>query len=476
MSTPQENIYEYNQKTTPEAVAPSVGGGHASSTVVSSAGGSVHRGVEQQPAMRSIAISHIPHRVLHFEPALKRESPGRIQPLSEFGRAPSNESTINNSLEFPKEQLYPDSHNTSSSDDVNLTPADRRWAVDHAVLQTRPDDYPLERTSRVIHGTKAEVISSRIAKCLQSRSIEAKFSKTENNVAECRNTDFCKFYIRLYLEKEGGDGGVLVEVQRLCGDCVSFMHDYRAVLDACEGKEVVKTVEKSIYWLLPLSEMSFMKDVPPLSKEEEVQPVNMTAELLASNQSDSNMLGMENLVTLTDSLQTVKPTAILSAKRILYPDHHDNKPFNMHNYVMSLVIFGNESEEKSFFEGTAMEEHDMRLRNLAICSVANSLALLAKEGCLSQTIDPCKDWYKDVLIPRLVQDLSTAGEHPHDGCYACRCLSSLATTCERLADKMKIVGGLYALKSAEEVGHSEFALLAQDASMCHKTIMRSCIY
>jgi hypothetical protein len=52
MSTPQENIYEYNQKTTPEAVAPSGGGGHASSTVVSSAGGSVHRGVEQQPAMR----------------------------------------------------------------------------------------------------------------------------------------------------------------------------------------------------------------------------------------------------------------------------------------------------------------------------------------------------------------------------------------------------------------------------------------
>jgi hypothetical protein len=26
------------------------------------------------------------------------------------------------------------------------------------------------------------------------------------------------------------------------------------------------------------------------------------------------------------------------------------------------------------------------------------------------------------------------------------------------------------------VGQSEFALLAQDASMCHKTIMRSCIY
>jgi len=279
----------------------------------------------------------------------------------------------------------------------------------------------------------------------------------------------------LYSVKDEGGSGVLVEIQRLCGDCLSFVIDCRALLDASEGNmgkdPSSPEGEQSLYLRMPVSEMSFFKNaaLPPV---DEAEPVNMTADLLASNHSDANLLGMESLVSLTDVTKTAKATAVLSAKRILCPGHQDNKNFNMHNYVMSLIIFGNDSEDNPFYEGTAFEDHAMKLRNLAVCSVANSLAIMASEGYLFDALDTCRDWYKDVLVPKLVQDLSTAKDHPHDACYASRCLSSLAMMCDRLVDKIKIVGGLYALQNAQEVGQNEFALLERDARKCHEMIMR----
>jgi hypothetical protein len=421
---------------------------------------------EQNPRMRSIAMVNAPHRMIHFEPSLKRESPGRIQPLSEFGRFPSDQS-----CDISLKDVYIEQKSTSPSWYVP-TP-DRRWVIDPSVLPFHPGDYPVERTSRVIRGVDVDVISCRLSKCLQARSIEAKFLEEEAHVATCRNMNFVKFYIRLYSVKN--EGGVLVELQRLCGDCVSFMKDCRALLDASEGveKKVQAVEEQSLFLSMPISEMSFFKTatLPPV---DEAEPVNMTADLLASNQSDSNLLGMESLSTLTDVNKTAKATAVLSAKRILCPEHEDNKTFNMHNYVMSLIIYTDECEERnSFYEGTAMEDHTMKLRNLAICSVANSLSLMVSEGHLFEALHSCCDWYKDVLVPQLVQDLSTAKEHPHDACYASRCLRSLAKSCRRCVDKIKIVGGLSALKTAQEVGQNEFALLEEDAKICHEIVQMS---
>lgn len=358
-----------------------------------------------------------------------------------------------------------------SSAPSDVPSIEHRWHI-VKTLPNHPGDYPVERTSRIVAGVDADTVSCRLSKCLQSRSIEAKFSTEDEHVVKCRNTSFVKFYIRLYTAKEGG---ILVELQRMCGDCVSFMKDCRALLDASEGieKKSPPAEEHSLFLTMPISEMSFFKtaSLPPV---DEAESVNMTADLLASNQSDSNLLGMESLSTLTDVKKTPKGTAVLSAKRVLCPEHEDNKTFNMHNYVMSLIIYTDECEDNDpFYEGTAIEDHAMKLRNLAICSVANSLSLMASEGTMFKVLHSCCDWYKDVLVPQLVQDLSTAKEHPHDACYASRCLNSLAKCCSRCVDKIKIVGGLSALKSAQEVGQNEFALLERDAKCCHDIVQSS---
>lgn len=416
--------------------------------------------------MRSVAIGPA-SRTIHFEPALRRVDPGEIAHLRPL-RGISQGAELVTSKTPPKPQLLFQRRSKSESSLV------RKWHVNHASLTIRPDDFPTLRTSRIVFGVEAHVITDRISDCLQSRSIKTKFSKTDGNVAKCRNTDFCKFSIQLY---SGENGGVLVEVQRLCGDCISFMKDCRAVLNAAEGKtEESHFCEDKPMWLrLPVSEMAFLKtaSLPPVTQEEEVDSVNVTAELLSSHQSDTNMLGMESLAIQTDPLKTLRSTAIMVSRMILCPDDPGNKSFNMHNYVMSLLIYGNE-DYQTFPEDSALEDHTAKLRNLAMSALSNAMSLFATENLLLTALSSNHEWYTSVLIPKLLQDLSTAALHPHDACYASRCLSTLAQSSVEFASKMKMAGGHEAVANAEEVGAREFALLARDAGSIHK-ILRCCV-
>jgi hypothetical protein len=263
------------------------------------------------------------------------------------------------------------------------------------------------------------------------------------------------------------------------------MRDCRAILDAAEGSKSSDSQgvkeEKPLYLRLPVSEMAFVKraSLPEISQEEQVASVNVTADLLSSRKSDSNMLGMESLVIQTDPLKTMKSTAILASRRILCPRDPGNGAFNMHNYVMSLLIYRNEEDAPSAVEEStsfsAFEDHNMKLRNLAMSALFNSLSLVSSEGLLLKVIAPNREWYTSVLIPKLLQDLSTAENHPHDACYATRCLSILAKSSGEFANKMQDEGGYDALKTAEEVGTREFALLARDAESCHKILTECCV-
>ena len=382
---------------------------------------------------------------------------------------------------LPKQQLPPKALSES-----NIA---QRWNVDHAALPRRPDDFPpLTHTNRVVRDENANVISNRISDCLRSRSIKTRFSKSRDNVAKCRNTDFCKFTVRLYA---GDGGGVLVEVQRLCGDAVGFMRDCRAVLNAAEGRVVGgekgrgEHEEIPIFLRLPVSQMSFLKDacLPEVTDEEQADTVNITADLLSSRQCDTNNLGMESLVILTDPEKTLKATAVLASRRILCPDHEANHHFNVHNYVMSLLIYddncaapSDSSAASSSTHGVAVfiEDHSTRLRNLAMSALSNALGLLSNEGLLSATIAPHREWYMTVLLPRLIGDLSAAALRPHDACYASRCLSVLAESSVDFAARLRAIGVCDAARNAEEVGVREFALLEHDARSCHM-IMRCCV-
>lgn len=272
---------------------------------------------------------------------------------------------------------------------------------------------------------------------------------------------------------------MLVEVQRLSGDAVSFARDCRALLNAAEGKSDDETLEEvqPLFLRLPVSEMKFAKSasLPPPTKSEEAESVDACAGLLSSRASDANVLGMEGLAILTDSQKTMRSTAVLASQRILDSDHGGNENFNLHNCVMSPVVYGPSddlpSDDEDACETTsalaaALEEHSSKLRNLALSSLSNALALLSDEGSLDSTLAPHREWYASVLVPKLVAELRAASGRPHDACHAARCLASLVRACPAFARRAGEAGGLDALASAEDVGRREYASLARDAENC----------
>lgn len=407
--------------------------------------------VEQQPTMRSVGILPPSAKTFHGEVKTRR-APSRSGPLS-----------VSRPLLGPLDPLRP----SGFYKPTNLKPSKPEppvevqiWTVDDAFLRSPPKDFPLERTRRAFPGMKFNDAAKLISRCFHTRSIKTEYSKSEV-LATCRNVDFVKFTVRIYLD----DGSILVVVQRLCGDGMSFMQDYRAIIAACEGESV-----KNLRPAKPL-QICMPPELPFLTESKVLESVQIVAGLLASDKIDSKMLGMESLVSISDSLKTCKATSIICAKSILCHEKEDNDFFDVHNFLMGVILHGYQSDFvfKSHVDQTALSNYEEKMRNLALQSTSNALKLLQDEDCFKHIVGSY--WFREVLVPSLVEHVTTAKQRPHDACFACRCLLYLASSSRDFAEKIKEEGGLRALEEAEQVGNSEFALLASEADICRKELM-----
>lgn len=445
---------QQQRRTGPAAVGGSPAAGERSAPMV-----------EQEPIMRSLAIAPASHREksILIEAPLRRAAPSSLSHLQPL-RGISEPQLLKSTSKRSSKQLRSKS----------LSHLEHKWHVEYSSLVTRPDDFPELSTKVVVYSTAPDVITKCLADTLQSRSIKMRVSRSDGTMVKCRNVGYCKFTIRLYSAGEGG--GVLVEIHRLCGDCMSFMRDCRALLAAAEGKKVDESRdEKPLFFSIPVSEMEFAKTatLPQVTHQEQVDCVNITASLLSSGRSDSNMLGMESLVIQTDHLKTLKSTALIACGRLLCPNDPGNCEFNLHNYTMSVLLYVDTDEDVSDPSGeavfTAMYDHNSKLRNLAMLALFNALSLYSSENLILTKLEANQEWYNNVLIPKLLEDLRTAENHPHDACYAVRCLSILAQCSSDFADKMKSEGP-DVLDHAKDVGRNEFAMLASDVASCHNIL------
>jgi len=363
------------------------------------------------------------------------------------------------------------SDDLSPHKNVSVSKKTQKWEVDETKVKHPPTDFPMARTSHLFPGAKANVIAKRIAACLQKRSIKAEFSKSEP-LAKCSNLNFVQFHVRLF----GDKGGTVVEVHRICGDCnyMSFMHDYCAILNACGGEELTSATSMQPTIKQMMTRIPPLENLEPLSScmDAAAGSLRLVANLLSLSKDriDANMIGMEKLAFLSNATKTFKATSLLCAKMILRSEEDFN--LDIHTRLMSIIVYGCETDANpSGGDETTLRDFDERLRNLALCSTSNALGLLIEDGCLYEIIKSNQDWFLEVLIPRLVEDVAMAHDRPHNACYASRCLSCLASSSRVFALKTKEEGVLLALESAEQVGKDEFALLALDAHRCRNKIL-----
>jgi hypothetical protein len=340
------------------------------------------------------------------------------------------------------------------------------WNVKGEDLELVPFDYPLERTHREIMNVTASVVSGRISQVLASMSIETEFD-CKKAKAKCKTEDYVGFHIRLYAGSESGEP-VVVEVQRRCGSVSSFMSTCRAILAAAEGQSAPKTTGISKRGPpLPVSQLKCLE--PQLKKFQSVveaeDALDGIVQMLRSTQLDTNLLGIESLVSLTDPIKTSPGVALLVSRSIVLGDNkHDIR--EEIRLMTERDVFAADTSDQ---EVKGMASPADQLRHFALMTFANAMSMCAKDGCLDAAVKS-QSWFAEHLMPSLLGELRRAPSNALNAYQAACCLSSLLSCSSHACRFFFESSSSEALRDAHLYGQARHSLLARETEQCLKML------
>lgn len=336
------------------------------------------------------------------------------------------------------------------------------WDVKGEDLEMVPWEFPLERTHREIK-EDASAVSKRISECLRALSVEVEFC-SETAKAKCKTTDYVMFRIRLFAGSESGQP-VVVEMQRRSGSSSSFMRTCRALLNAAEGNDTL--VMKAPFasrgppaFKRPVSSMKCLASIVPQQQNFEADAadaLNGVNDMLKSVQRDSNILGLENLSSLTDPLQTNAAVSLLVSKSIIL----DDDKYDIREEIRLLM------ERDVFDKNEGPSTHSDHMRFLSLCVLANAVCVCAQDGSLAVAMKEQR-WFADSLFPSLVDELKRANTSMNNAYKAASCLHSMMSSSSGALQPLVDEGFVSVLESVHEVGRVRHELLAIEADLCLK--------
>jgi hypothetical protein len=346
-----------------------------------------------------------------------------------------------------------------------LASADASWNVRGENLEVVPADYPLERTHREILDTDASVVACRISDALASMSIETEFD-CKNAKAKCKTGDYVGFRIRLYAGNESGQP-VVVEVQRRCGSVSSFMSTCRAILSAAEGKPSQPSVAARRGPPMPVRELKCLAS--EFEKERNVEKeadaaLSSVVRMMRSSQLDTNLLGIENLASLTDPIKTSPAVALAVSKSIALGE----EKYDVREEIRLLTerdVFASDADDM----GKGISPPAEQLRHFALIVFANAMTVCAKDGSLEVAVKS-QTWFSEQLVPSLLGELRRAPSNAINAYQAAICLSSLLS-CSDCARRLFLENSVSeVLEQAHSFGKSRHTLLAREAELCLKLL------
>ena len=339
------------------------------------------------------------------------------------------------------------------------------WTVKREDLEMVPEDFPLERTHRLIEGIEAPVVATRISDVLRNHSVEAAY-KSKPPKAKCKTRDFVSFRIRLYAGSENGDP-VVVEVQRRSGPASCFMRVCRAILDAAEGKDNSASSVPPPFENKPVRDMKCLQGVKTDYNETEISQSALedATSMLRSQKRDANLLGLESLCCLTDPFKTNPVICLSISKAIALGSGGDD----IREEIMALI-------ERDVFNTDIIDEAGLAnnselLRQCALTIFANSLSLCAKDGCLATSFGE-QLWFRECLFPTLLDEIKRVESNACNATRAAVCVHSLAFG-SRAAKSFMIGQGIEeSLRTANKYGTVCNDLLAHETERCLKILQQ----
>lgn len=322
------------------------------------------------------------------------------------------------------------------------------WNVQPESLEMVPLDFPLERTHREITDSDACTVAGRISSVLQKLSIDTEFDH-ENAKCKCTSQDLVGFRIRLY---SGGEGSqpVIVEVQRRTGSARSFMMSCRSILAAAEGKMYLSKpkigMPSKIGKMKCLQGVALPKMVDP--EKEAIDALRNVVVLLQDKHIDTNVLGLENLICLTDPTKTSSKTASISAKSVVV----GYGKLCLREDIYSVLERC--ADRTMADEDAGCMDYTEQVRTLSLRAFSNALALTSDS---LENLE--KGWFQDMFIPMLLSEVDNVNESPTRASIAICCINSLPKSA---MGSVRVES----IRQAHAVGCERNELLATEAGRC----------
>uniref|UniRef100_A0A7S2WA98 Uncharacterized protein n=1 Tax=Eucampia antarctica TaxID=49252 RepID=A0A7S2WA98_9STRA len=241
------------------------------------------------------------------------------------------------------------------------------WEVTDSSVPTLPEHHPLERTAVFVPHTSASTVASRVIDVLSERSISSKFYKDKAKV-KCVTSYNVDFRIRLYRGKGKFSHGIIVELQRRFGYSPYFQTETQAILDAAEGNIAAPqyTPHTSV------SDNDTLDSVP-------LPSLDLFSKLISSSKYDSQVLAINGLAALTDSVKVGLVKAENTIKSLLSKENEA-----LYSHVFNIVRSGhlkvNDQAQGSIDKQFAVQEKAMAIvarvvkhSKTAICDSLKSL-------------------------------------------------------------------------------------------------------
>eukprot|EP00547_Thalassionema_nitzschioides_P003534 CAMPEP_0194205910 /NCGR_PEP_ID=MMETSP0156-20130528/5069_1 /TAXON_ID=33649 /ORGANISM="Thalassionema nitzschioides, Strain L26-B" /LENGTH=440 /DNA_ID=CAMNT_0038932301 /DNA_START=304 /DNA_END=1626 /DNA_ORIENTATION=+ len=354
------------------------------------------------------------------------------------------------------------------------------WNVNDNSLRPVPMFYPPldPRCTAMITDSSPSGVAFRISDCLKKRSISVEYDE-ETNVASCMSIDRVHFNINLYRgnrRKIASDfspdlaHAIIVEIVRVRGSTISFHPHNRAILNAAMGQSSGEDERRPIH-TGPCEFPRFISDgkEPQTKRRASTSIISLphalerALTLLKKDRIDVQVLGMESLVSLTDSFSSGVELSVLSSKAVLGAsgtgEDADTECMvreEMHEYLVQLlqnrVLPGDEKldcfdiscqneNEQSSKKHPHVDDayHGGVMRSMALRVLANALSSLSKNerDSLVMILESSSSLTSRGFIQALSEDLIGGTRLPavvagtrlasaHEAALATRCLRILA--------------------------------------------------
>jgi len=478
------------------------------------------RVVQDQPAMRSVALSSISSTsTLDYAASshsLLRTShsyDGKLAfPTKNDGRSTSSQhdASASATTSIPRFVATP---NHQLLDETTNTTVVGSWVVDDQALKGLPDWYPLERTHVAVFNASAQQIMDRIADCLREKSIAATLDDqkvspitqddgravpigaspskmiydspntnyfTNPQVAlQAETRDHIRFIVSLFRGDDKEDKNrskVIVEVQRRSGCAFVFHQCSDAVLNAAQGIRHKSCLSKNFTIPDCVKQLAAKEAANESSSSSPEQVDEATKERLAleadlecalrlwkSDRYDAQLLGLESLVLLSSQQETKKHLATICAHSLLCTECVQKK-------LLSLVLLHSNHHDWAEECDALVLDHVQRMRRYALTVLANCLEALSHntnhsaasshdQNELQHVMDKNEALRSTDLMDVLVEALHHAERDPHDAHQAARCIGVLCRCCSMCKEHAMEMGATEAATKALDVGTVRHSLL-----------------